>query len=685
MSEMNDFYTKGLCANGMVLQRNTINCIFGCTKSNSEVTLYFKKNVYTVLSDDVGNWKVEFNPGAAGGPFELTLKSINQSLVFKNIFVGEVWLNSGQSNAQLYMERMRYSYPDEYESLENVNISVITMPISYSFEGPLDYVEKPVWIKVDKENLGEISGLSYFFAKKLWEDLKIPIGIINASQGGSPIASWMSYDSLVNLNKKPLIDRVKMWRNSVNLEKKLTSSKDKIDSWTQEIYKKDLGLIEGWQNISYSELSSQWQKCEIPDDIYDLKKAGVVWFKKQIFLTKEQLFQFESKGANLWLGTILDADIAYVNGVQVGITYYTYPPRRYVVPKGVLKEGENTISIRVQKNGKGPLRFYKEKPYYLFTMDEKIMPVVSRNVEFKLADDYSEFEKTSSGVKIDLCGVWKKRVSLEMEPAPENFFIEWEPTALYNSMLAPTFNHSIAGALWYQGESDAMRYDEYQQMLMEMVLSWRNDFHYAPKEMPFIVVQLPNWADGYKGEGQDVAFDWAELRNAQAKAVDELDNAALVVTIDAGEWNDLHPEKKRTVGSRAAKEALRLAYNMNYNPAPKTNYCEDKDSYIKIKFDCGNTELVAYEIKNQAIDYSKKTKTVYGFSFLFEKDGESYIVPAVANLVSEREIEVEIPKNSGLLLELRYLWANNPELVNLYSKESIPAQPFNISLGPLYR
>lgn len=685
MNMQREFFTKGLCANGMVLQRNAINCIFGCTRANSEVILYFKQKEYSVLSDVEGNWKIEFNPGLAGGPFELSIKSIKQTLTFSNIYVGEVWLNSGQSNSQLNMDRMRFSYSDEYENLEDKNIRVITIPISYSFDGPVDFIENPLWVDVKKENLSEISGTSFFFAKKLWEDLNVPIGIINASQGGSPICSWMSYDSLDNLNYKDLTDRVKQWKNKSILEKKISSEKAKENLWNREIFENDPGLYNGWNNIPYSELSSSWKECEIPNDFYDLNKAGVCWFKKQVYISKEQLEHFNSKETYLWLGTIVDSDIAYVNGVQVGITYYSYPPRRYIVPKGILKEGENTISIRVQKNGIGPLRFFKEKPYYLFTEDEKIIPVVSKNVEYELAKKYTEMEEKSTGVRIKLDGIWKKCISYECECAPESFFVEWEPTALYNAMLAPAFNHAIAGALWYQGESDAMRADEYKSLLSEMIDLWRSNFIYAPEKMPFIVVQLPNWSDGYKNEAQDKKEDWAEFRMVQSNTVNDCENCALVVTIDAGEWNDLHPEKKRTVGTRAAKEALRMVYGKNYNSSPKKNYCEDKYTHIKIKFDCGNSSLVAFEANKDFIDFETKTEDVYGFSFLFEEKGCKKIVPAKAKLTGLNEVEIEIPKINGSLLEFRYLWANNPWIVNLYSEEMIPAEPFRIILNSLCR
>ena len=82
-----------------------------------------------------------------------------------------------------------------------------------------------------------------------------------------------------------------------------------------------------------------------------------------------------------------------------------------------------------------------------------------------------------------------------------------------------------------------------------MIDLWRKKFTYAPKNMPFIVMQLPNWSDGHGEDYVSENVNWPAMRQAQAQAVESVKNAGLAVTIDAGEWNDLHPEKKLTGGS----------------------------------------------------------------------------------------------------------------------------------------
>ena len=194
-------------------------------------------------------------------------------------------------------------------------------------------------------------------------------------------------------------------------------------------------------------------------------------------------------------------------------------------------------------------------------------------------------------------------------------------------------------------------------------------------------MQLPNWAIGIERSISDNFVDWAELRDAQLKAVEESDNTALVSMIDAGEWNDLHPEKKKTIGYRAAKEALRVAYGKNFiSPSPKADICEFKKGRFLVHFDCGNSSLVACKVEGNKADLNleSKDKKVYGFSLLCSKKGEESVIPATAELIDDKTVSVDVPHGVGDVKELRYLWADSPAPVNLYSRNQLPAAPFRI-------
>ena len=165
----NKFRTLGIYADGMVLQRNTVNCIFG-DGAEGDVSLSFKDTTVKSTAQSDGRWKIEFNPGEAGGPFAIRLENAGNTVIFNDVWVGEVWINSGQSNAQLPMDRLRYSYPYEMKLPKDNNIRMITIPITYSYDGPKDTIQDPKWICASPETIALMSGtpssLERLLAKK---------------------------------------------------------------------------------------------------------------------------------------------------------------------------------------------------------------------------------------------------------------------------------------------------------------------------------------------------------------------------------------------------------------------------------------------------------------------------------------------------------------------------------------
>ena len=688
------FKIKGIMGSGMVLQRNKINCVYGTAEVYSDVIMEFRGTTSITQADEDGKWKIEFSPGEAGGPFTMIIKCDEHRVEFKDIYVGEVWISSGQSNAQLPMERMKFSYPEEFMLEKNERIRMITIPINWSLDGEKDEIvdvgwqsnadegtkaegmsSGVNWVCASPENLGGMSGTGYFFAKRLSKELDVPVGIINASQGGSPIASWLSRQALEEMGDK----KAYIQQSIEYLAESRAAAKQKEMAENQEAWNKELfGAAAAPEKMfdQACDAADGWKNIQVPGNI-PVESAGFFWFKKIVELTAEQVEHFNTFKTWLWMGTIVDADTAWVNGVKVGETPYCYPPRRYPVPKGTLHEGKNVIALRVQKNSKnGPLRFFTEKPYYLFTDNTFVAPCVYRNLEERTESLYP-----LDGERIDLSGDWKMKVDAQVSDCPAGMFFEWLPTALYNSMLAPCFKHAISGVLWYQGESDAMHPQEYKGMLVKMIDLWRHKFVYGSKELPFVIVQLPNWSDGWNEDSTSKNGGWAVTRQVQADAAEIASHAGLVVSIDAGEWNDLHPEKKKTIGYRAAKEALRVAYGKNFiSPSPKAEFCEFNKGRFVVHFDCGNSALMACKVDGNKADLNveSKDKKVFGFSLLCSKKGEESVIPTTAELIDDKTVSVDVPHGVGDVLELRYLWADSPAPVNLYSRNSLPAAPFMI-------
>jgi sialate O-acetylesterase len=248
---------------------------------------------------------------------------------------------------------------------------------------------------------------------------------------------------------------------------------------------------------------------------------GSIWFKKNVEIPSE----LNGKQGKLLLGRIVDADSVYVNGQFVGTTSYQYPPRRYNIPQGLLKTGQNNITVRVVSN-RGRGGFILDKPYKIII----------------------------DSTTIDLNGEWKFRLGGVMKPLESQTFIRWKSTGLFNAMLHPLLNHSVKGVVWYQGESNTKNPDEYYELLPSMINDWRKQW--GDDELPFIYAQLPNYMkiNPFPSES-----NWAETRDAQKSALSLL-NTAMAVTIDLGEWNDVHPLNKKDVGKRLALGAFKTAY-----------------------------------------------------------------------------------------------------------------------------
>jgi sialate O-acetylesterase len=354
---------------------------------------------------------------------------------------------------------------------------------------------------------------------------------------------------------------------------------------------------------------------------------GVVWFRKEIILPASA----QGQPAKLFLGRIVDADQTYVNGQSVGNITYKYPPRRYNVPAGLLKPGKNVIIVRVlNTSGKGG--FVPDKPYHLNIGKEVI----------------------------DLRGEWVYQVGQVFSPAdtftPPVFTAQNEPAGLYNTMVASVINYTIKGLLWYQGESNVDKAAEYGRLLAALIADWRS--RWKQGDVPFIYAQLPNFNEV---EYLPAESDWAMLREGQLKAL-SVPNTGMAVTIDAGEWNDIHPLNKKDVGERLAIAAENVAYGEKNIVASGPIYQSAlvKGSRIAISFKNTGSGLVKHdgtELEQFAIAGADK-KFVWATAII---EGDKVIV------WNEKVINP---------LYVRYAWADNPEGANLYNKEGLPASPF---------
>lgn len=604
-----------LVSDGMVLQRNQKLNIWGKADAGEKVEVKFLNKNYKTTADPTGNWKITFPEQKAGGPYTMTINEIT----LKDILIGDVWLASGQSNMELPMRRLTPLYADEIKNANNQNIRFFTVPQKYNFKSPQSELDGGKWEATNPQTILNFSGVAYFFAKELSQKNKVAVGIIHASLGGSPIQAWMDENSL---KKYPeYLDEAKKWQNDDLIKSTESGEQALSKAWYAELDQSDIGLNQHWENFDIND--SDWKTMNIPGSWEDKEGSfeDSVWFRKEINLTKNQA----GKAAFLNLGRIKDADVTYINGTKVGNVTYEYPPRWYDIPAGVLKEGKNVIAVRIT-NGSGKGQFIADKPYYL----------------------------EIDGNKIDLKTEWKYKIGAKMEKmAPGTTFIRWKPTGLYNAMINPLINYSIKGAIWYQGESNTGKPKEYGDLLTTMILDWRNKWN--QKEMPFFTVQLANFMEP---KTQPVESNWAELRDQQRQVSLKVPNTGLAVIIDIGEWNDIHPLNKKTVGDRLALQALKIAY--------KKNIIADGPVYQSMKVE-GNKIILSF--KNGTDDFAPVSE-LKGFA-IKGKDGKYEWAKAKieGNKIIVWNDTVSNP------ISVRYDWADNPD-GNLKNKTGLPASPF---------
>lgn len=505
-----------LISDGMVLQREQPVKIWGTADAGESVSVTFMKKKYAATADNNGHWSVTLPSMKAGGPYLMRINDIK----LNDILIGDVWLCSGQSNMELPVSRVTDMFATEINEYSNERIRQIIIPKVYNFHAPQETLSATSWKPMTQENVMNFSALAYFFAKEMYEKTKVPVGIINSSWGGTPIEAWISEEGLkefpIYINDKRLYEDDAYCAHIKKLEG------ESFYRWNLSLYRSDAGLHEKtpWYASNYDD--SNWQTVNMfsrtwgNDGLNPI--AGSHWLRQNVEIPQT----WNNKEVTLRLGCIIDADSVYVNGTFAGTTSYQYPPRIYRIPAGILKPGVNNITVRIISNGGQP-EFVQEKPYKLICDDESI----------------------------NLKEEWKYRLGTPMPSAPNMMFFCYKPVCLYNTMIAPLQHYTLRGTVWYQGESNVSRRNEYATLLTAMMADWRRTF--SQPELPFYIVELADYLSKEDISGRKA---WAEMRLEQAKAAQTTPNAFLIRNNDLGEWNDIHPLDKKTLGRRVANKVL---------------------------------------------------------------------------------------------------------------------------------
>ena len=609
----------------MVLQRNKPIPLWGWGSPNEKITIRFNHQTKTVTTDLNGNWKVNLDKEAAGGPYQLVLKGIN-TVTFKNVLVGEVWICSGQSNMEMPIEGWGKinNYQEEIAAAKYPQIRHIKIPNTVNSTpqkdiSPGDSTIIP-WQVCSPQTAGDFTAAGYFFARELYNQLKIPIGLINTSWGGTHVETWTSREGfegsdefkrmiaqmpVLNLDSLAKVRKEAVMKNIQSLQGSLPAQNE-ASSWNTDIDDNT------WPQMS---LPSLWEQRQLGD------LDGVVWFRRTVDLPADA-----AKEATLELAMIDDNDVTYVNGVKVGETDSYNQHRRYSIPGGVLKAGRNFISVRVEDTGGGG-GIYGDSAAMKLTIGENIIPLAG-NWKFKAEQVYGN--PSSVG--------------------PNSY-----PTLLFNAMVNPLIPYAFEGVIWYQGEANAGRAFQYRKAFPLMITDWRK--HWNAGDFPFYFVQLASYnADNGNSKNGSA---WAELREAQTMTL-SLPNTGMAVTTDIGNSTDIHPKNKQDVGKRLAAIALRNVYK-------KDVVCSGP-MYQSMKVS-GNKIMISFT--NIGGGLLSKNGELKGFE-ISGLSGQFY--PAIATIDGNRVVvESEMVKFPAAV---RFGWKDDAGDDNLFNKEGFPASPF---------
>lgn len=611
----------------MVLQRNRSIPVWGWSDPSETITIKFNHQTRTVQADRKGNWKVNLDKELAGGPYQLVIKGKN-TVTFKNVLVGEVWICSGQSNMEMPIEGWGKvnNYEREIASANYPQIRHIKIPNTINSTPQKDIPQgDPIatgWKVCSPATAGDFTAAGYFFARELYDQLKVPIGLINTSWGGTHVETWTSREAFegspefkdmishmpqLNLDSLAAVRKQAIMKKIETLQGSLPSSNETA-SWASADFDDHK-----WPQM---QLPSLWEQKQLSD------LDGVVWFRKTIEVSASDA----GKEATLELAMIDDNDVTYVNGVKVGGINSYNQHRKYTIPAGVLKAGKNVITVRVEDTGGGG-------------------GIYGEGADMKLA--------IGDNV-ISLAGNWLFQVEQVYTNAgalgPNSY-----PTLLFNAMVNPLIPYAFEGVIWYQGEANADRAYQYRKAFPLMITDWRK--HWGAGDFPFYFVQLAsfNQANGNSNKGST----WAELREAQTMTL-SLPNTGMIVTTDIGNSNDIHPKDKQDVGKRLAAIALHNVYQKN------VVYSGPMYKSMKVE---GNKVIISFT--NVGSGLVVKNGPLKGFEIAGL--GQQFF-PANATIEGDQVIVQN--DNIKIPAAVRYGWKDDAGEDNLFNKEGFPASPF---------
>ncbi|HKK17228.1 MAG TPA: sialate O-acetylesterase [Opitutales bacterium] len=641
--EVSDFF-----GDHMVLQRGQPLPVWGTATPNTEVTVTFRNDSISARADSEGKWLAKLPPQKTGDPVNLKITSDGEVVVFNDVLVGEVWICSGQSNMEWRVDRS--ANPEaEIAAANYPSIRLFDLARSYSPE-PLDSVDAS-WRICSPATVASFSAVGYYFGRKLWQELQVPIGLISSNWGGTPAEAWTPLKTLEsNPDYAEIVatyhDSNQLLRDNPDLEAKMQAVFDKYASKIAALGKAPPQPDASWfdPDADMGPLESVQPGVDFLEDT-----NGLVHVRKFFTLTAEEA---KRSGARIKLGQIDNFDTTWINGVAVGMTNSDVRDSRavardYAIPDGTLKAGQNVALIQI--------------------VDIRRIAHFGKNI------DHPEivWEDTAA---LPLQDGWEMQIVSDLGRRPPTLERKMRNTGsyLWNGMICPLIPAAFRGVIWYQGESNASRAEQYQTLFPDMIQAWRNEW--GRGDFPFYFVQLA----GITGR-----VGWPELREAQRRAL-RLPNTGMAVTIDIGDPDDVHPKNKQDVGLRLALWALAKTYGQSEARSPlgqlpligqlfQKPIPHSGPLFKKATINGGRIRLHFDHVYNGLI--TSDGQALNGFEIA---GADGIFKPAEARIDGDHVLlshpDISTPTAA------RYAWHEYPEGANLSNSAGLPASPFRTGI-----
>lgn len=610
----------------MVLQRGKLNSFWGWAEPGAPVRVTIGDQTAKGLADAAGKWRLQIDVPPAGGPYRVTVEG-PETIVLEDVLVGDVWLCGGQSN-MLFALREAQDAAAEIKAADHPGIRFYKVASRVAY-APIDQPTGE-WTVCTPATAGDVSAVAYYFARRLEQQLGVPIGLVQAAVGGSPAESWISAEALAAAGEfVPQVAEIARLRAMG-----ATEQGSFLMHWLDE-YDRG-GRNAAWAQPEFDDRA--WLSVPVPGGFTELgvpANPSVCWFRREVTLPDP----LPEGSAKVYLGEVYKMETTYVNGRQIGASSWSENPRVYAVPSGVLKPGRNMIAVRV----------FKHSPGGGFRS-----PADSLRLAW------------SDGTSVPLAGEWRGAVSVDAKPPhPLPLDVENYPTmpeVLYNGMIAPLAPLAISGALWYQGEANSANAVQYRKLMPALIADWRARFEQG--EFPFYLVSLPAFMERKAQPGTD---GWAEIREVQARTAHCVRNTGVAVTIDTGEADNIHPRNKRPVGERLAALALANHYGRDVAASgPTLRAVERRGAELALHFDHARGGLVIHGDRAGEFAIAGEDRQWHWAEARIEAD----------NVVVVSAPEVSKP------VAVRYAWQANP-VATLFNAEGWPAAPFRTDDWPL--